>query len=108
MSEPSKEAMEEARAWTGTYGSGSLARRFDAFARRAVEEYRERIARWWDDTEARSAEAHEVYQIEAHRRGDVRHPDAYAELKDSTKEWDRVLVRWVAATIRGRSEQEMG
>lgn len=61
---------------------------------------RERIACWWDDTEARSAEAHAVYQMEAHRRGDVRHPDAYADLSEATKEWDRVLVRWVAESIR--------
>lgn len=61
---------------------------------------KERLASWWDDTEARSAEAHAVYQQEAHRRGDVRHPDAYEDLSDATKEWDRVLVRWVASTIR--------
>jgi hypothetical protein len=60
---------------------------------------RELIA-FWSDTEARSADAHAVYQKEAHRRGDVRHPDAYADLSDATKEWDRVLVRWVAETIR--------
>jgi hypothetical protein len=67
-------------------------------------EERERIAAWWDDTEARSAEAHDVYQREAHRRGDIRHPDAYADLSEATKEWDRVLVRWVAAAIRARGK----
>jgi hypothetical protein len=60
----------------------------------------EEAAKWWDDTEARSAEAHAVYQAEAHRRGDVRHPDEYVDLSEETKEWDRVLVRWVAQTIR--------
>ena len=54
---------------------------------------------WWGDVEARSADAHAVYQREAHRRGDVRHHDAYEELSDATKEWDRVLVRWVSETI---------
>lgn len=52
------------------------------------------LVMWWCDTEARSSEAHAVYQEEAHRRGDVRHPDAYADLSEPTKEWDRVLVRW--------------
>lgn len=47
------------------------------------------------DIEALSARLHEVYQKEAHRRGDVRHADAYEDLPDLTKEWDRVLARWV-------------
>lgn len=72
--------------------------------RRGLEE----AAIWWDDTEARSAEAHAVYQQEAHRRGDVRHHDDYAQLPEATKEWDRVLVRWVAAAIRALSEKEEG
>lgn len=42
-----------------------------------------------------SAQLHDVYQKEAHRRGDVRHPDSYADLSDETKEWDRVLARWI-------------
>jgi len=54
---------------------------------------------FWSDTEARSADAHAVYQAEAHRRGDVRHPDAYDDLSEPTKEWDRVLVRWVQSTL---------
>jgi hypothetical protein len=49
------------------------------------------------DLEALSARLHEVYQKEAHRRGDVRHADAYADLPEATKEWDRVLARWVLA-----------
>ena len=64
----------------------------------------EGLLAFWSDTEARSAEAHAVYQTEAHRRGDVRHPDAYADLSEATKEWDRVLVRWVAETIRSWGE----
>lgn len=59
----------------------------------------------WSDTEARSAEAHAVYQKEAHRRGDVRHADSYDELPEPTKEWDRVLVRWVHATCAALSAQ---
>ena len=47
------------------------------------------------DIEALSARLHEVYQKEAHRRGDVRHDDDYAALSEPTKEWDRVLARWI-------------
>lgn len=57
------------------------------------------LREFWADLEARSADAHAVYQAEAHRRGDVRHPDAYADLSEATKEWDRVLVRWVQSTL---------
>ena len=49
------------------------------------------------DVEELSARFHDIYQKEAHRRGDVRHADAYADLSDATKEWDRVLARWVIA-----------
>lgn len=49
------------------------------------------------DEEALSARFHDIYQKEAHRRGDVRHADAYEDLSDATKEWDRVLARWVVA-----------
>lgn len=47
------------------------------------------------DVEALSARLHDIYQKEAHRRGDVRHPDTYGDLSESTKEWDRVLARWI-------------
>jgi hypothetical protein len=47
------------------------------------------------DLELLSARLHEVYQKEAHRRRDVRHADAYEDLPDDTKEWDRVLARWI-------------
>lgn len=49
------------------------------------------------DVEALSARLHEIYQAEAHRRGDVRHADAYEDLPNDTKEWDRVLARWILA-----------
>ena len=47
------------------------------------------------EIETLSAVLHAVYQKEAHRRGDVRHSDVYGELSESTKEWDRVLARFV-------------
>jgi hypothetical protein len=59
-----------------------------------------RLIEFWSDIEARSSDAHDVYQKEAHRRGDVRHADAYADLSEPTKEWDRVLVRWVLDETR--------
>lgn len=45
--------------------------------------------------EALSARLHDIYQKEAHRRGDVRHAERYEDLPDATKEWDRVLARWI-------------
>lgn len=47
------------------------------------------------ELEALAARFHDIYQVEAHRRGDVRHPDPYEDLSELTKEWDRVLARWV-------------
>jgi hypothetical protein len=47
------------------------------------------------DIETLSARLHDIYQKEAHRRGDVRHEDAYESLPEPTKEWDRVLARWI-------------
>ena len=47
------------------------------------------------DLEALSARLHDIYQAEAHRRGDVRHLDRYEDLADEVKEWDRVLARWL-------------
>lgn len=47
-----------------------------------------------------SAELHAIYQNEARRQagvGDdsVRHPDDYAALPEHTKEYDRVLARYI-------------
>lgn len=84
----------------GTHQLGGCTR---AAMSQAVLAEREACARWWDDTEARAAEAHAVYQMEAHRRGDVRHAESYNDLPEATKEWDRVLVRWVADQIRQRT-----
>lgn len=47
------------------------------------------------DVEILSARLHDIYQLEAHRRGVVDHPDTYEDLDDSVKEWDRVLARWI-------------
>ncbi len=47
------------------------------------------------DLEELSARLHDIYQMEAHRRGDVRHADRYEDLSEATKEWDRVLARWI-------------
>lgn len=56
------------------------------------------------DLETLSAQLHDVYQQEAHRRGDVRHADVYADLSEDTKEWDRVLARWILANFTPRSD----
>lgn len=65
----------------------------DHFERELVRAYNqgvEKAAKAFDgDIEKSSSEAHDAYQEEAHRRGDVRHPDLYEELKESTKEWDQ-------------------
>ena len=72
-------------------------------AEASLAELRKRIEAltgYWKHIEERSEEAHAVYQKEAHRRGDVRHDDDYAKLSESTKEWDRVLVRWMNDRVR--------
>jgi hypothetical protein len=87
MAKPSaRELLDRMKGWHVTSAEFDLAARV------------EKVLVHWQDVEARSAEAHAVYQQEAHRRGDVRHPDAYADLSEPTKEWDRVLVRWVLDT----------
>lgn len=55
-----------------------------------------------DHVEVLSARFHEIYQKEAHRRGDVRHADQYEDLSEETKEWDRALARWVLANFDPR------
>lgn len=42
-----------------------------------------------------AAKFHDIYQQEAKRQGDVRHKDAYADLSENIKEFDRVLARYV-------------
>jgi hypothetical protein len=59
------------------------------------------------DIEALSARLHDVYQAEAHRRGDIRHADRYADLPEKTKEWDRVLARWVLEHFEPKFEGEI-
>jgi hypothetical protein len=60
------------------------------------------------EVEELSARLHEVYQKEAHRRGDVRHADSYADLPDSTQEWDRVLARWIILNFSPRFDPAEG
>lgn len=38
---------------------------------------------------------HSIYQAEAERQGDKRHPDDYADLPEGTKNFDRVLAKYV-------------
>ena len=64
------------------------------------------------NVEELSSILHDIYQKEAHRRGDVRHNDDYNKLAESTKEWDRVLARWilelrpaVAAELRAQGQK---
>lgn len=60
------------------------------------------------DIEALSSRSHDIYQKEAHRRGDVRHADIYADLSEPTKEWDRVLARWVLEHFEPRFDPAEG
>ena len=47
------------------------------------------------EIESLSAKLHEIYMLEAKRQGDVRHEWDYSKLKESTKEYDRVLARFI-------------
>jgi len=57
----------------------------------------------WAEIEKLSAKFHDIYQQEAKRQSDlgllgldeVRHPDKYEDLPECTKEYDRVLARYV-------------
>lgn len=60
------------------------------------------------DLEALSARLHDIYQKEAHRRGDIRHADSYADLSEDTKEWDRVLARWILQNFAPRFDPDKG
>lgn len=60
---------------------------------------------WGKDpaVEKLSSQLHDIYQIEAHKRGDVRHPDKYEDLSEGTKEWDRVLARWILENFNAKT-----
>jgi hypothetical protein len=45
--------------------------------------------------EALSAKFHSIYQAEARRQGNLRHHDDYTQLSEATKDYDRVLARFV-------------
>lgn len=47
-----------------------------------------------------SAQLHDVYIKEAKRQGDVRHKDAYEELPENIKEFDRVLARHIMVLLQ--------
>lgn len=52
------------------------------------------------DVETLAAQFHAVYQGEARRQGDVRHAEYYDQLPENTKEFDRVLARYIHQQIR--------
>jgi hypothetical protein len=60
---------------------------------------------WVEDLASR---LHDVYQKEAHRRGDVRHAEKYEDLSEATKEWDRVLARWIMANFHPAFDPDKG
>lgn len=47
------------------------------------------------EVESLAAKFHDIYQQEAKRQDDVRHKDAYADLSENIKEFDRALARYV-------------
>jgi len=47
------------------------------------------------DVEKLLAILHGIYQVEAHRQDDSRWPDDYDALPEDTKEFDRVLARYI-------------
>lgn len=51
------------------------------------------------EIETLSAKLHDIYMQEARRQGDVRHKDAYADLTENIKEFDRVLARFILEQI---------
>lgn len=62
----------------------------------------------WEDLELLSAKLHEIYQIESKRQGDCRHPDDYNALSENTKEYDRVLARFIKSLLAKAKETPMG
>jgi hypothetical protein len=47
---------------------------------------------------------HGVYQEEASRQGDVRHPEDYEDLEERFREYDRALARWIIDEFVRRDE----
>jgi len=47
------------------------------------------------DIEQLSSRLHDIYQKQANASDVVRHSDNYEELSEHTKEYDRVLARWI-------------
>ena|SRR5437899_12478905 len=58
-----------------------------------------------DGIESSAAEFHQVYQAEAKRQGDVRHKDAYDDLAENIKDFDRALARHVLRLIALREAE---
>lgn len=59
------------------------------------------------EVEELSRKFHDIYQQEAKRQADlgidkVRHPDNYDDLPERTKEYDRVLARYVIAYAQSK------
>lgn len=53
-----------------------------------------------------AAKFHNIYQAEAKRQGDVRHIDAYDDLPENIKEFDRVLAREVLCMLAQAKMEE--
>jgi hypothetical protein len=73
------------------YNDGYQQGRFDADMDRELQQEKGVVV----DVESLSRKFHEIYMKEARRQGDVRHKDNYDELPENTKEFDRVLARYV-------------
>lgn len=58
------------------------------------------------EIEALSKTLHGIYQAEAKRQGDVRHKDAYEDLPENIKEFDRVLARFISKLLLEVREDE--
>lgn len=54
--------------------------------------------------ETLSSQLHDVYIKEAKHQGDVRHKDAYEELPENIKEFDRVLARFILENFVPRAQ----
>lgn len=63
-----------------------------------------------NEVEELAKKFHDIYQLEAKRQSDlgidkVRHPDNYDDLPERTKEYDRVLARYVLSEISSLKEK---